>query len=424
MAGSSAVGGASVGQWTSESASPGVASPYRPRGRPGPRHRHGQRVVARRGGALGPTRPASVGHHPQRAAQPATGAQPRQRGHHPGARPRRARGRGRRRSAARSSRRRAPSSRSSRCWSARSAPGSRPTRRPPRASAASSSSASTGSPRSWPRPPPATPRCSRCSPRTPSSPTPPASSSARCSTRAGEEVPEEEDGPEPVAPAPTAERRVVPQSVISRQLANPFLAPDFSGAAPRTPGPRRLATWELLGPLFRSFEHGGGARRAWTLPEPTSAARPPGGLRADAAPGPGRSPPPQAGHRTFLLADEPGLGKTAQALLAAQAADAYPLLVVVPNVVKTNWAREAELWTPRHPATVIHGDGDDDRRLRRHRRRQLRGARPPRRLARRPRLPRHGRRRGALHQEQDVAALPARARSSPSGSAPAARARC
>ena len=65
-----------------------------------------------------------------------------------------------------------------------------------------------------------------------------------------------------------------------------------------------------------------------------------------------------AGHRTFLLADEPGLGKTAQALLAAEAANAYPLLVVVPNVVKTNWAREAGLWTPHRPATVIHGNGD------------------------------------------------------------------
>ena len=65
-----------------------------------------------------------------------------------------------------------------------------------------------------------------------------------------------------------------------------------------------------------------------------------------------------AGHRSFLLADEPGLGKTAQALLAAQAADAYPLLVVVPNVVKANWAHEAELWTPGHPATVIHGNGE------------------------------------------------------------------
>ena len=28
-------------------------------------------------------------------------------------------------------------------------------------------------------------------------------------------------------------------------------------------------------------------------------------------------------------------------IVAAEAADAYPLLVVVPNVVKTNWAREA-----------------------------------------------------------------------------------
>ncbi|MEZ5194464.1 MAG: DEAD/DEAH box helicase [Nocardioides sp.] len=64
------------------------------------------------------------------------------------------------------------------------------------------------------------------------------------------------------------------------------------------------------------------------------------------------------GHRTFLLADSPGLGKTAQALLAASEAHAYPLLCVVPNVVKTNWAREAQLWTPQRSVTVIHGDGD------------------------------------------------------------------
>jgi SNF2 family DNA or RNA helicase len=65
------------------------------------------------------------------------------------------------------------------------------------------------------------------------------------------------------------------------------------------------------------------------------------------------------GHRTFLLADEPGLGKTAQALLAAQVAGAYPLLVAVPNVVKTNWAREVDLWTPSRRATVLHGDALD-----------------------------------------------------------------
>ncbi len=157
----------------------------------------------------------------------------------------------------------------------------------------------------------------------------------------------------PAAPAGT-ERRVVPQSVVSRQMANPFLAPDFTSAEQRQSSPRRLASWELLGPLFRSFEYGG-ASSCMDLPEPST---------LEAA-GSLELMPHQAkliaaaasGHRTFLLADEPGLGKTAQALLAARAVDAYPLLVVVPNVVKTNWAREAGIWTPRRPATVIHGDG-------------------------------------------------------------------
>ena len=167
--------------------------------------------------------------------------------------------------------------------------------------------------------------------------------------------PEEKATADPVDAAPT-ERRVVPQSVLSRQLANPFLAPDFSNAAPRVSTPRQLATWELLGPLLTSFERASsGATACMKLPDPGSL-RAPGGLELM---------PHQAqlvasaaqGHRTFLLADEPGLGKTAQALLAAQAANAFPLLVVVPNVVKTNWAREAGLWTPKRTATVIHGDG-------------------------------------------------------------------
>jgi len=162
---------------------------------------------------------------------------------------------------------------------------------------------------------------------------------------------------EPAAASSTTERRVVPQSVVSRHLANPFLAPDFGSAEYREPHPQRLATWELLGPLLTSFERAAnGASACMALPEPGSL-QAPGDLElmghqaqlvAAAA----------SGHRTFLLADEPGLGKTAQALLAAQAANAYPLLVVVPNVVKTNWAREAGIWTPRRTATVIHGDGD------------------------------------------------------------------
>jgi superfamily II DNA or RNA helicase len=172
----------------------------------------------------------------------------------------------------------------------------------------------------------------------------------------------EDDLPEITPPEPSVaplnvERRVVPQTVVSRQMANPFLAPDFSAARPTVAPARRLATWELLGPLFSSFERaGGGASACMALPAPLSLQAPGGrtlmphqGQMIAAA---------AAGHRTFLLADEPGLGKTAQSLLAAQAANAYPLLVVVPNVVKTNWAREAALWTPNRSATVIHGNGD------------------------------------------------------------------
>ena len=176
---------------------------------------------------------------------------------------------------------------------------------------------------------------------------------------AGADSPSEPVRAEPVLPvpaSPSAERQVVPQSVISRQLANPFLEPDFS-APPPARRPRLLVTWELLAPLLRSFETAsGGAPSCMTLPQPSS-------LQASG----GRELMPHqaqvvaaaaAGHRTFLLADEPGLGKTAQALLAAEAARAYPLLAVVPNVVKANWAREVGMWIPHRPVTVIHGDGN------------------------------------------------------------------
>jgi hypothetical protein len=169
--------------------------------------------------------------------------------------------------------------------------------------------------------------------------------------------PAPEEAPPPAETPAAAERRVVPQSVATRQLAAPFLAPDYSAFAQRsTPRPRRLASWELLGPLLSSFERAGsGDSAGMKLPAPSVlSARYPklmahqAQLVAAAA----------AGHRTFLLADEPGLGKTAQALLAAEAAGAYPLLAVVPNVVKTNWAREAGLWTPHRAATVVQGNGD------------------------------------------------------------------
>lgn len=179
--------------------------------------------------------------------------------------------------------------------------------------------------------------------------------------RAGYDVPDPEPEPALDPDAVLAERRAIPQSVIARQLANPFLVPDFDAATPARKPSGRLATWELLGPLFRSFEDTTpGAPVCMELPEPEEAGLimlPPGReLMAHQA----RMVEAAAeGHRTFLLADEPGLGKTAQALLAAQVAGAYPLLVAVPNVVKTNWAREVEIWTPSRRATVLHGDAMD-----------------------------------------------------------------
>ena len=163
-----------------------------------------------------------------------------------------------------------------------------------------------------------------------------------------------------VIPPELAEKQVVPQSVKARQLSNPFLAPDFSRAAPAAPTPRRrLDSWELLGPLFKSFEYGAGGQAASMdlPPAPLIDRYSPQGLELmhhqsrfiESV---------RLGHRSFLLADEPGLGKTAQSLLAASVAGAYPLLAVVPNVVKMNWAREVERWTPHRRATVIHGDGE------------------------------------------------------------------
>ncbi|MFB2598028.1 DEAD/DEAH box helicase [Herbiconiux sp. P17] len=178
---------------------------------------------------------------------------------------------------------------------------------------------------------------------------------------AGYDVPDEEpEAPRPVAtvvPPELAERQVVPISVKSRQLANPFMAPDLTPAKPHGVG--RLSNWELLGPLYRAFEYGAGGQAAsMELPEaPTIDRLSPAGRELMVHQSRFLQSV-QAGHRTFLLADEPGLGKTAQSLLAASVADAYPLLAVVPNVVKMNWAREVEIWTPHRRATVVHGDGD------------------------------------------------------------------
>ncbi|WP_374313143.1 DEAD/DEAH box helicase [Microbacterium sp.] len=163
----------------------------------------------------------------------------------------------------------------------------------------------------------------------------------------------------PVVPAALAERQVVPPQVEARRESNPFLAPDLSLRAPKETPRRRLDGWELMGPLYKAFETGaGGGSATMDLPPvPEFDRLSPKGLEVM----PHQSRFLEAvrdGHRTFLLADEPGLGKTAESVLAASVAGAYPLLAVVPNVVKMNWAREVERWTPHRRATVIHGDGE------------------------------------------------------------------
>lgn len=64
--------------------------------------------------------------------------------------------------------------------------------------------------------------------------------------------------------------------------------------------------------------------------------------------------------RRALLADEPGLGKTAQAIRALKALEdrgeeVFPALIVCPNTLKKNWEREFKIWWPGVKTQVIKG---------------------------------------------------------------------
>jgi len=71
--------------------------------------------------------------------------------------------------------------------------------------------------------------------------------------------------------------------------------------------------------------------------------------------------------RRALLADEPGLGKTAQAIRALKALQdageqVFPALVVCPNTVKKNWKREFARWWPSVNVEVISGTATQRRK--------------------------------------------------------------
>lgn len=78
-----------------------------------------------------------------------------------------------------------------------------------------------------------------------------------------------------------------------------------------------------------------------------------------------------------LIADQMGLGKTIQALVAARASDGLPAIVIVPASLKLNWAREASVWLPEALSVILDGRpkpdiiqaldaGAPDKRLRKH----------------------------------------------------------
>lgn len=71
--------------------------------------------------------------------------------------------------------------------------------------------------------------------------------------------------------------------------------------------------------------------------------------------------------RRALLADEPGLGKTAQTIRALKAIhdsgeSVFPSLIVCPNTLKKNWKREFAMWWPGVNVQVITGSATQRRK--------------------------------------------------------------
>lgn len=70
--------------------------------------------------------------------------------------------------------------------------------------------------------------------------------------------------------------------------------------------------------------------------------------------------------RRALLADEPGLGKTAQTIRTlkkmSETEEVFPALIVCPNTLKKNWEREFKMWWPSVRVQVIKGSAGQRRK--------------------------------------------------------------
>ena len=60
-------------------------------------------------------------------------------------------------------------------------------------------------------------------------------------------------------------------------------------------------------------------------------------------------------NKRIIIGDEPGLGKTGQAIASVVGADMFPCLVICPATLKRNWLREWKLWTDHQPAELTDG---------------------------------------------------------------------
>jgi SNF2 family DNA or RNA helicase len=59
--------------------------------------------------------------------------------------------------------------------------------------------------------------------------------------------------------------------------------------------------------------------------------------------------------RKAILGDQPGLGKTIQALATIASEDAWPAVIVCPNTLKYNWMRETERFFPHLNVVMLDG---------------------------------------------------------------------
>jgi len=59
--------------------------------------------------------------------------------------------------------------------------------------------------------------------------------------------------------------------------------------------------------------------------------------------------------RKGIIGDQPGLGKTAQAIATVASENAYPVVVVCPNTLKFNWQREIQKFFPKLRVSILSG---------------------------------------------------------------------